>query len=93
MIHATAMGVVLPLLATEPEDRDPGLSEATHEAIPTAITTAGSDKETTEGDRREKAANRAVALKAVLPEAEVGLTQGERTLLSKWLDKIADPAS
>ena len=65
MIHAAAMGVVLSLLAMEPEDRDPGLSEATHEAIPTAITTAGSDKETTEGDRREKAANRAVAMKAV----------------------------
>ena len=37
-------------------------------------------------------ANRAVALNAVLFEAEAGLTPGEQALLSEWLDRIADPA-
>jgi AcrR family transcriptional regulator len=92
MIHAAAMGVVLSLIAAEPGDRDPALSEATREAVLAAITTDGPGDETTEGDALERAANRAVALKAVLPGAEAGLTSGERALLSEWLDRIADPA-
>ena len=46
----------------------------------------------TEGDRRERVAKRAITLKAVLPEAEAGLTPGERTLLSEWLDRLGDTA-
>jgi len=93
MIHAAAMGVVLSLIAAEPGDRDPTLSEATREAVLAAVTTDGPGDETTEGNGRDRAAHRAVALKAVLPGAEAGLTPGERTLLSEWLDRIADPAS
>ena len=92
MIHASCTGVVLSLLAARPEDRDPGLSETTREAILAAITTDGPGAQTAEEGVRDRAANRAVALKAVLPEAEVGLTPGERALLAEWLDKISDTA-
>ena len=92
MIHAAGSGVTLALIGTEPKDRDPALSEATREAVLAAVTTDEPDREATGGDGRDRAANRAVALKAVLPEAEAGLTPGERALLSEWLDRIADPA-
>lgn len=92
MIHAAGSGVTLTLIGTEPGDRDPALSEATREAVLGAVTTDGLDEEATEGDDRGRAANRAVALKAVLPEAESELTPGEQALLSEWLDRIADPA-
>ena len=92
MIHAAGSGVTLALIGTEPEHRDPALSGATREAMLAAVTTEGSDEGATEGGGRDRAANRAVALKAVLPEAGAGLTPGERALLSELLDRIADPA-
>ena len=92
MIHAAGSGVTLTLIGTEPGERDPALSEATREAVLAAVTTDGPDEEATGGDDRGRAANRAVALKAVLPEAEEELTPGERALLSEWLDRLADPA-
>jgi hypothetical protein len=67
------------------------LSEATREAILAALTTdevAGVEDGSAGDDR---VANRAVALKAVLPET-TELTLGERALLSEWLDRITDPA-
>ncbi len=89
MIHAAGVGVTLALIGTEPEDRDPALSEATREAILAAVTTDETARVDDEGD--DRVANRAVALKAVLPET-TELTLGERALLSEWLDRIADPA-
>jgi hypothetical protein len=90
MIHAAGSGVTLTLIGAEPEDRVPGLSEATREAILAAVTTdeiTGVEDESA-GDSR--VTNRAVALKAVLSET-TGLTPGERALLSEWLDRITDP--
>jgi len=92
MIQAAGTGVVLSLIATEPEDRDPALSEATREAVLAAITTGGPEADAEGGDGRVHAASRAVALKAVLPEAGADLTPGERAILSELLDRIADPA-
>jgi AcrR family transcriptional regulator len=92
MIHAAGSGVTLTLIGTEPADRDPALSQAAREAILAAVTTDESEREASERDSRERVANRAVALKAVLPEAEAGLTPGEQTLLSEWLDRLADTA-
>ena len=91
MIHAASSGVVLSLIATEEEDRDPALSEATREAILAALTTDEPGKEATEADGRSRAVSRAVALKAVLPETSE-LTPGERALLTEWLDRITAPA-
>ncbi|HYO30402.1 MAG TPA: TetR/AcrR family transcriptional regulator [Thermomicrobiales bacterium] len=92
MIHAAGSGVVLALIGTESDQRDPALSGAAREAILAAVITDGSDGEATRGDGRDRAANRAVALKTILPEAEADLTPGERALLSELLDRIADPA-
>ena len=91
MIHAASSGVVLSLIATEEEDRDPALSEATREAILAAVTTDEPGKEATEADGRSRAVSRAVAFKAVLPET-TELTPGERALLTEWLDRITAPA-
>lgn len=91
MIHAASSGVVLSLIATEEEDRDPALSEATREAMLAAVTTDEPGKEATEADGRSRAVSRAVALKAVLPET-TELTPGERALLTEWLDRITAPA-
>ena len=88
MIHAAGCGVTLTLIGAGPEDRDPALSGATREAILAAVTTAGTATGRAGGGR---AANHAVALKAVLPEAEAGLTPGERIVLSEWLDRITHP--
>jgi hypothetical protein len=92
MIHAAGVGVTLTLLGTEREDRNPALSETTREAVLAAVTTDGVDEAATPRDGRSRAATRAVALNAVLSEAEAGLTPGERALLSELLDRIADPA-
>src|SRR5215210_41265 len=91
MIHAAGSGVTLTLIGTRPSDRDPALSEMTREAILAAVTTDERDG-TTARDGRDLIANRAVALKAILPEAEKELTSGEQTLLSEWLDRLIDPA-
>src|SRR5918997_1072229 len=91
MIHDAGSGVTLALIGTEPQDRDPALSEATREAILAAVSTDETVGVDDEGDRDDRVANRAVALKAILPET-TELTPGELALLSEWLDRIADPA-
>jgi AcrR family transcriptional regulator len=90
MIHAAGSGVTLTLIGTEPRDRDPALSEMTREAILAVVTTDAPGDVDLAG--RDRAANRAVALKAVLPEVTAELTPGERTLLSEWLDRIIHTA-
>lgn len=92
MIHASCTGVVLSLIASKVGDRDRGLSASMREATLAAITTEGEKEQTMEEEARDRAANRAVALKAVLSEAENGLTPGELALLSEWLDRISDTA-
>ena len=92
MIHAAGCGVTLTLIGTAPGDRDPTLSEMTREAILAAVT-MDEPEGTTVQDGRNRVANRAVALKAVLPDAETKLTRGEQALLSEWLDRLIDPAT
>ena len=86
MIHAAGLGVTLTLIGTEPEERDPALSEATREAVLAAVTTDAAPDTATGHDR---GSGRAVALKAVLPEAPAGFTPPESALLSEWLDRLA----
>ena len=90
MVHAAGRGVVMSLNGQDPGDRDPGLSEATREAVLVTVTTDGIDEAASERTGRDRAANRAVALKAVLPEAGDRLTPSERALLSEWLDRLVD---
>jgi hypothetical protein len=91
MIHAAGSGVTLTLIGTRPADRDPALSEMTREAILAAVTMDEHDGAKVQ-DGRDLIANRAVALKAVLPEVNKELTSGEQILLSEWLDRLTDTA-
>ena len=88
MIHAAGCGVTLTLIGAKPADRDPALSETTREAILAAVTSDEPDDWKEQNDR-DRVANRAVALKAVLPEAENDLSSGEKILLSEWLDRLS----
>ena len=88
MIHAAGCGVTLTLIGARPADRDPALSETTREAILAAVT-SDEPEDWKEQNDRDRVANRAVALKAVLPEAEKELSSGEKTLLSEWLDRLS----
>jgi len=88
MIHAAGCGVTLTLIGAKPADRDPALSETTREAILAAVTSDEPEDWKVQNDR-DRVANRAVALKAVLPEAENHLSSGEKTLLSEWLDRLS----
>ena len=88
MIHAAGMGVVLSLIAAEPEDRDLSLSEMTREAILAAATTDAPPEDTAGQAGHDRVSSRAVALKAVLPEASGALTPSESSLLSEWLDRL-----
>ncbi len=90
MIHAAGMGVVFSLIATAPHDRDASLSRRTREAILAAITTAPEPAPVTEAEAT-RLANRAVGLKAILPDEDTGLTAAELGLLMEWLDRLSRP--
>lgn len=90
MIHAAGSGVTLTLIGAEPANRDPALSEATREAILAAVTTDAAPETATGQYGHDRAASRAVALKAVLHEASAGFTPSESALLSEWLDRLAN---
>ena len=82
LFHASGCGTVLTLLGQAEERRDRRLSEIAREAAIAAITT---DSPAFEGAVLAVAA---VALRAVLPETEL-LSDGERFLLTEWLDRLA----
>lgn len=88
MIAASGVGVVLLLIATPAEQRDPELSSATREAVLAAITnTPPSSALPTAYDPRRPTSH-AVALKAVLPEAADAFTPAELGLLDEWLNRL-----
>lgn len=89
MIHAAGVGVVLTLIALEGADRDLAVSTLTREAILSAVTTDTTPPGVaTAGAGSRRAAARAVALKAVLPEASAAFTPAERGLLAEWLGRL-----
>ena len=83
MVHASGCGTVLTLLETPANDRDLGLSGAAREAVIAAITTEAPVIESSD------LAAAAIALRAALPDAKPILTEGERHVLSEWLDRLA----
>jgi AcrR family transcriptional regulator len=83
MIHAAGTGLTLSLIGTSPANRDADLPRRLREAVIDSITG------TAAADGRDYA-KRAAGLKAVLGDADVPLTAGERTLLGELLDRIAD---
>lgn len=84
LIHATANGITLTLLARPEAERDPALSTTGREAVITAITT---DVPATSGPGPAAAA---LALAANLPE-DTALSTNEKAMLGEWLDRIAHP--
>jgi AcrR family transcriptional regulator len=97
MIGSACQGVTLKLISTPLAERDAGVSAATREAVLAAIT----DEARARGKGRQKEKERekddlprrhAVALKAVMGKSRV-LTPAESSMLSEWLDRLAeDPA-
>ena len=81
MVRAAACGVVFILLETPERERDPSLSEMTREAVIAAIIA-----EAPEPGQLELTPV-ATTLRALLPSTD-GLTDGERHLLTEWLDRI-----
>lgn len=83
LVHATGMGVVLSLIATREEERDPELSETARETVLTRILTGS------EEPSGSKLPERAIALQAGL-EGATALTEAERVLMREWLNRIAN---
>jgi AcrR family transcriptional regulator len=83
MIHAAGTGVVLTLLSSPEEERDPGLSEATYQAVLRSIIT---DAPVVPPHDRAAAAS---ALRTSLDGVPT-LSPAERALLTEWLDRIAN---
>lgn len=83
LIHAAGTGAVLTLLATPPEGRDLGLADAMYEAVAAAILTDASTIE------RDEPISVAVAMRTLAPRLPA-LSEGERHLMSEWLDRVID---
>jgi AcrR family transcriptional regulator len=81
LVHAGGKGVVFSLITTP----DPRLSETMREAVLAAISEVPG--KATRATRR--VAPRAIALRAVLPEASNTLSAGERQLLDEWLGRLS----
>ncbi len=93
LIHAGCRGVTFSLLEMPAGERDLTLSTLAREALLSAVTLpvdSGEAAAVATGDSHSRVASRAVALKAVLPEA-TALTPGELALLSEWLDRLSKP--
>jgi AcrR family transcriptional regulator len=84
MIHAAAAGVVMTLLATPSDERDPALSDAMFDAVIAAIATRACEGAGDPGP--VPAAN---TLRAQLPNLAV-LSSGERHVLDEWLTRIIE---
>ena len=80
IIQAAGIGTIQSLLATPPEQRDAGLAESMYEAVLRQILT----------DAPEPSQNgplsAAVAFRALAPQLDM-LSEGEKQLLSEWLDR------
>ncbi len=84
LVHATGMGVILSLIASPAEQRDPDLIAAAREHVIAAITTDSAD------DGASDIPHRAIALKAALKKEPVDtLSPAEHALLAEWLDRVA----
>ncbi|MFC4120420.1 TetR/AcrR family transcriptional regulator [Nonomuraea zeae] len=84
LIHAAGTGVVLTLLATPPEDQDPGLADAMYDAVMRAVLIDAPPSVPAPGDDGTTAA--AVAFRTVVPKLPA-LTDAERGLMSEWLER------
>jgi AcrR family transcriptional regulator len=82
LVHAAGSGTTVALLAVPADQRDPELSILAREAVISAITTDAAPTAS------PGPATAAIALRALLPQT-TALTEGEKTLLREWLDRLA----
>ena len=82
LFHSSACGIVLTLLAMPESARDVEMAEIARDSILALITTQAPSVKV------RGIAAAAVSLRAVLDEAN-SLTQGERVLITEWLDRLA----
>jgi AcrR family transcriptional regulator len=83
LIQAAGIGAIQTLLATPPEQRDPGLADAIYEAVLAQILTDAPER----ADGGPMAAT--VAFRAIAPGLDM-LSDSERRLLIDWLDRTID---
>ena len=81
MIHAAGTGVVLGLLSEQEQDRDPGLAEATFDAVLGGILASAP------APAASDLGALAVTFQASVPRLPT-LSDGERALLREWLDRV-----
>ena len=80
LVQAGGIGTIQTLLATPPEQRDPGLGEAMYEAVLAQILT---DAPARDADDTVAAT---VAFRAITPSL-TALSDSERRLMTEWLDR------
>ncbi|MEU2349815.1 TetR/AcrR family transcriptional regulator [Modestobacter sp. NPDC049651] len=85
LVQAAGIGVITTLLATAPEDRDPGLADAVLDGLLQQLLTDAAPERSDDGTTAA-----AVALRAAAPGLEA-LSEPERRLLAEWLDRVVDP--
>jgi AcrR family transcriptional regulator len=91
LIHGTAMGLVLSLIATPEDDRDLELLTVARENVLREITVDGEPDSLAASEPGDATRTRAVALGAALRTAPTAaLSAAEQALLGEWLDRIAD---
>jgi AcrR family transcriptional regulator len=92
LIQAAGTGVIQTILATRPEQQDPGLADAMYEAVLARILTPEPDLEQvpSAGTAADALVSAAVTLRAAAPDLEV-LSAGERALLAEWLGRVIQP--
>ncbi|HEX7306690.1 helix-turn-helix domain-containing protein [Lentzea sp.] len=81
LVHAAGTGAMIALLATPPEDRDPGLADALYEAVMRTVLTSGPAGTTTTATE---------TVQHALPALHQ-LTEAERGLLAEWLARPDAP--
>lgn len=89
LVHAIGVGVVLDLIGTPEDERDPQLATAAWDALAHAVLTEdATTRPERAGDRAAAARSAAVRL-AADEQALAALRPAEQALLREWLDRIA----
>jgi hypothetical protein len=85
LIEAAAIGTIQTLLATSPDDRDPGIATSMCDAVLGQILTNAPTRASADSDTIATA----ITLRAIAPRLDA-LTQTERRMLIEWLDRVID---
>lgn len=91
MVQAADSGLVLLLIGTPQDERDPELSARTREAVLAAITTGSADTGSDDAAPDGGAAAQAIALRAGIETMTDRFSPAELSLLTEWLGRIARP--